>query len=35
LIVIPYDTLKFAEKSVIFTGGTNEGLKMLRLGRAV
>ena len=29
LVVIPYDTLKFAEKSVIFPGGTKEGLKML------
>jgi hypothetical protein len=29
LVVIPYDTLKFAEKTVIFAGGTKEeeGLK--------
>jgi hypothetical protein len=29
LVVIPYDMLKFAEKSVIFPGGSKEGLKML------
>ena len=29
LVVVPYDTLKFAEKEVMFPGGTKEGLKML------
>jgi hypothetical protein len=29
LVVVPYDTLKFAEKKVVLPGGTKEGLKML------
>ena len=29
LIVVPYDTLKFADKKVALPGGTKEGLKML------
>ena len=29
LVVVPYDTLKFAEKKVMLPGGTKEGLKML------
>ena len=29
LVVVPYDTLKFADKKVILRGGTKEGLKML------
>jgi hypothetical protein len=29
LVVVPYDTLKFAEKKVILPGGTKEGLKTL------
>jgi hypothetical protein len=29
LVVVPYNTLKFAEKEVMFPGGTKEGLKML------
>jgi len=29
LVVVPYDTLKFADKKVILPGGTKEGLKML------
>jgi hypothetical protein len=29
LVVVPYDTLKFADKKVILPGGTEEGLKML------
>jgi hypothetical protein len=29
LVVVPYDTLKFADKKVILSGGTKEGLKML------
>jgi len=29
LVVVPYDTLKFAEKEIMFPGGTKEGLKML------
>ena len=27
--VVPYETLKFADKKVILPGGTTEGLKML------
>ena len=29
LVVVPYDTLKFAGKKVMLPGGTKEGLKML------
>jgi PRC-barrel domain len=29
LVVIPYDSLKFADKKVILPGGTKDGLKML------
>jgi hypothetical protein len=29
LVVVPYDTLKFADNKVILPGGTKEGLKML------
>jgi hypothetical protein len=29
LVVVPYETLKFAEKSVVLPGGTKESLKML------
>ena len=29
LVVVPYETLKFADKRVILPGGTKEGLKML------
>jgi hypothetical protein len=29
LVVVPYDTLKFADKKVILPGGTKEGLKLL------
>jgi hypothetical protein len=29
LVVVPYDTLKFAGNKVILPGGTKEGLKML------
>jgi hypothetical protein len=29
LVVVPYDTLKFAEKKVVLPGGTKEGLRML------
>ena len=29
LVVVPYDTLQFGEKEVLFPGGTKEGLKML------
>jgi hypothetical protein len=29
LVVVPYETLKFADKNVILPGGTKEGLKML------
>jgi hypothetical protein len=29
LVVVPYDTLKFADKKVVLPGGTKEGLKML------
>src|SRR6266480_1189337 len=29
LVVVPYDTLKFADSKVILPGGTKEGLKML------
>ena len=29
LVVVPYDTLQFGEKQVMFSGGTKEGLKML------
>ena len=29
LVVVPYDTLKFADKKVLLPGGTKEGLKML------
>ncbi len=29
LVVVPYDTLKFADKKVILPGGSKEGLKML------
>jgi PRC-barrel domain len=29
LVVVPYDTLKFADKKVRLPGGTKEGLKML------
>ena len=28
-VVVPYETLKFADKRVILPGGTKEGLKML------
>ena len=29
LVVVPYETLKFADKKVMLPGGTKEGLKML------
>ena len=29
LVVVPYDTLKFADKKVVLPGGTRDGLKML------
>jgi hypothetical protein len=29
LVVVPYDTLKFADKTIILPGGTKEGLRML------
>jgi PRC-barrel domain len=29
LVVVPYETLKFADNRVILAGGTKEGLKML------
>jgi PRC-barrel domain len=29
LVVVPYDTLKFADKKVVLPGGTKDGLKML------
>jgi sporulation protein YlmC with PRC-barrel domain len=29
LVVVPYETLKFADKKVTLPGGTKEGLKML------
>jgi len=29
LVVVPYDTLKFADKKVTLPGGTKDGLKML------
>jgi hypothetical protein len=29
LVVVPYETLRFADKKVILPGGTKEGLKML------
>jgi hypothetical protein len=29
LVVVPYDTLKFADKKVVLPGGTKEGLKIL------
>jgi len=29
LVVIPYETLKFADKKIMLPGGTKEGLKML------
>src|SRR6202521_5902330 len=29
LVVVPYDTLRFADNQVILPGGTKEGLKML------
>ena len=29
LVVVPYETLKFADKKVILPGGTKEGLKIL------
>ena len=29
LVVVPYDTLKFANKKVVLPGGTKEGLKKL------
>ncbi len=29
LVVVPYDTLRFAEQKVTLPGGTKEGLKML------
>ena len=29
LVVVPYESLKFADKKVILPGGTKEGLKML------
>jgi hypothetical protein len=29
LVVVPYDTLKFADKKAVLPGGTKEGLKML------
>jgi hypothetical protein len=29
LVVVPYDTLKFADKKVMLPGGTKEGLKKL------
>ena len=29
LVVVPYETLKFADNKVILLGGTKEGLKML------
>jgi PRC-barrel domain protein len=29
LVVVPYETLKFADKKVMLPGGTQEGLKML------
>jgi PRC-barrel domain len=29
LVVVPYDTLKFADNKVVLPGGTKEGLKML------
>ena len=29
LVVVPYETLKFADKKVILPGGTKEGLRML------
>jgi len=29
LVVVPYDTLKFADKKVMLPGGTKEGLRML------
>src|ERR1700682_6097059 len=28
LVVVPYDSLKFADKKVVLPGGTKEGLKM-------
>jgi len=29
LVVVPYETLKFADKKLLLPGGTKEGLKML------
>jgi PRC-barrel domain len=29
LVVVPYDTLKFADKKVMLPGGTKDGLRML------
>jgi hypothetical protein len=29
LVVVPYDTLKFADKKIVLPGGTKDGLKML------
>jgi hypothetical protein len=29
MVVVPYETLKFADKKVILPGGSKEGLKML------
>ena len=29
LVVVPYDTLKFAEKQVMLPGGTKEGFRLL------
>jgi hypothetical protein len=29
LVVVPYETLRFADKKVILPGGTKEGLKMV------
>ena len=28
-VIVPYDTLKFADKKVVLPGGTKEGLRML------
>jgi len=29
LVVVPYDTLKFVDKKIVFPGGTKAGLKIL------
>ena len=29
MVVVPYETLKFADKKVVLPSGTKEGLKML------